>query len=325
MGECSWSRWPSRAARCPRRRRQRRPRPRAELTAGCGPARPSPPAPPTPTPQEVAAEVRKRLLPDLRHNAAAVEAMAVLLDYTTNKLGAFAAPALRRDLEKMKSDMANTVIQLEEARTQYRLLEEEHGRHLEEAALQRARRDDQDRALAELQQRLAGHDELVQSKVSALRAQMEGREVEAADAVAAATRGLREEYELELDRVSRRHEQTLAAALAAARADADREAAQRAQEAARREAEVAAQLAASGAAHAALREQSRRVVDSMRSDKDARTQALAGAAASCRTRWTRCAPCSSCAATSCRSRGERTTRSASPPTSCPPRSSASAR
>ena len=39
-----------------------------------------------PTPQEVALQVHKRLLPDLRHNATAFEAMAVLLDYTTTKV-----------------------------------------------------------------------------------------------------------------------------------------------------------------------------------------------------------------------------------------------
>lgn len=112
-------------------------------------------------------------------------------------------------------------------------------------------------------------------QVAALRGQLDARAVEAADAAAAATRGLREEYELELDRVTRRHEDTLRAALAAAREDAEREARAQTQEATRREAELAAQLAAKEAAHEALREQSRRVMDSMKSDKDARTQALA--------------------------------------------------
>ncbi|KAK3909115.1 Microtubule-associated tumor suppressor candidate 2 [Frankliniella fusca] len=249
---------------------------------------PQPQSPPVqgPTPQEVAAELRKRLLPDLRHNAAAFEAMAVLLDYTTTKLGAFAAPALRRDLEKTKSDVASTVALLEEAREQRRVLERERDEEREA----RAELEERTRALEaaaeqreqELQRRLAGHsDELDTlraahaSEVATLRGQMDARALEAADAVSAATRGLREEYELELDRVTRRHEETLRAALGAARAEAEREAVQRDQEAARREAELAAQLAARGAAHEALREQSRRVMDSMKSDKDARTQALA--------------------------------------------------
>lgn len=104
---------------------------------------------------------------------------------------------------------------------------------------------------------------------------MDTRAVEAADAVAVATRGLREEYELELDRVTQRHEETLRAALGAARVEAERDAAQLGEAASRREAELAAQLRAKEAAHEALREQSRRVMDSMKSDKDARTQALA--------------------------------------------------
>ncbi len=55
---------------------------RRSLGAGLRPS----PQPQAPSPQEVAAELRKRLLPDLRHNAAAFEAMAVLLDYTTTKV-----------------------------------------------------------------------------------------------------------------------------------------------------------------------------------------------------------------------------------------------
>lgn len=52
----------------------------------------------SPSPQEVAAEVRRRLLPDLRHNAAAFEAMAVLLDYTTTKVRGVGIAAARRRL-----------------------------------------------------------------------------------------------------------------------------------------------------------------------------------------------------------------------------------
>lgn len=107
-----------------------------------------------------------------------------------------------------------------------------------------------------------------EGEVAALQQQLDSH----ADRV---SRGLREEYELELDRVTRRHEETLRAALGAARVEAEREAARRQQEAARREAEVLAQLQAKEAAHEALRDQSRRVMDSMKSDKDARTQALA--------------------------------------------------
>ncbi|KAE8751929.1 hypothetical protein FOCC_FOCC001406 [Frankliniella occidentalis] len=243
-----------------------------------GSLRPSPAAAPQgPSPQEVAAELRKRLLPDLRHNAAAFEAMA---------LGAFAVPALRRDLEKTKTNMASTVAQLEEVREQRRILERERDEEREA----RAEQEERARALEaaarereeELQRRLAGHSDELDTlrtahagEVATLRGQMDARALEAADAVAAATRGLREEYELELDRVTRRHEETLRAALGATRAEAEREAAQLGQEAMRREAELAAQLAATGAAHEALREQSRRVMDSMKSDKDARTQALA--------------------------------------------------
>ncbi|XP_046663567.1 uncharacterized protein LOC124356546 isoform X3 [Homalodisca vitripennis] len=202
-------------------------------------------APPAPT---VRLDVASK---ELKHAAHGVEALGVLLNYLVYNLDAFSTPQLKKDLEKMRSDWLNTKLQMEEVKVSYLRSEEEkksYQRQLEETQAElRAQGDSHTQRVQILTK---GHEDTVK--------ELEWRLTNKVEEV-------RREHQQELCRLRQEHSKEVERVQAVAN-----------QRLSERERELSERLTATQSDYDTIKEQSRRLLDSMHSDKDAKLQATAG-------------------------------------------------
>ncbi|XP_069676796.1 restin homolog isoform X2 [Periplaneta americana] len=229
---------------------------------------------PSPAPQPNPVEI---LLPELRHNAAGFEALGVLVQYLVYNLDAFSTPHLRKDLESMKTEWLKTKLELEEAQVSYRRVEDNlneeklsHHHKLEEVKSAHhceltARDTKHSREIAEL---VARHEAQLSDFEKRLQEQLEE---------------MKGRYEAELSRTDEQNAEKLKDVIADREAHVEKlqrehtAVVDRLQsDASQREDELRRRLTSVEEECSGLKDQSRKLMDSMQKDKDTKLQATAG-------------------------------------------------
>ncbi|XP_054259128.1 uncharacterized protein LOC128983897 isoform X1 [Macrosteles quadrilineatus] len=188
---------------------------------------------------------------ELRHAAQGVQALGVLLNYLVYDLDAFSNPQLKKDLGKMREDWLNTKLQMEEFQASYRRSEEEKKDVLlrleETQSLLSSQADSHKEQVQQLQKI---HDERVEELERRLSSKVEN---------------LQQQHALELEHLKKEH------ALEVEKLQT--EAAQRLTET---EKQLTERITAVTSDYEHIKLQSKSLLESMHSDKDAKLQATAG-------------------------------------------------
>ncbi|KDR21676.1 Microtubule plus-end tracking protein TIP150 [Zootermopsis nevadensis] len=227
------------------------------------PSQRPPAAQPQPTPVEI-------LLLQLRHNSAGFEALGVLVQYLVYNLDAFSTPQLRKNLQSMKTEWIKTKLELEEAQVSYRRMEDklkqENVLHLQRTEEIKAASDRaHSREVAEL---VARHEAELSDFDKRLREQLEE---------------MRGRHEAELSRAEKLNVEKLEVAVADGKVRLEQvqhehvTALTRLQrDTSEREAELKRRLASVEEEYSGLKDQSRKLMESMQKDKDTKLQVTAG-------------------------------------------------